>query len=152
MLQNTQSGSQWDGFKHFGHADSDSYYNGLKHDEAPNSLDNGIHHWNDRGEFPPVTLTASSRFQNRHSWRFKVDMHLPFLILTLTSGGIVGRGVLLDYVRYAEKKGIKYDVMSRHQISVAAMKEMAQDQGTELKPGDIFIIRSGTSNKLSNLD
>ncbi|KAK3112637.1 hypothetical protein LTR53_010883 [Teratosphaeriaceae sp. CCFEE 6253] len=98
---NTQSGSQWDGFKA-----SPRYYNGLKHADVPSSLDNGIHHWNDRG-------------------------------------GIVGRGVLLDYVRYAEKKGIKYDVMTRHQIGVAALEEMAAEQGVEFKPGDVLIVRSG---------
>lgn len=96
----------WTGFKHYGHGPSDCYYNGLKHDDVKTSLDNGIHHWNDRG-------------------------------------GIVGRGVLLDYVRYAEKKGIKYDVMTRHQITVDELEEMAKDQGTQLRPGDVFIIRSG---------
>ncbi|KAK4547061.1 hypothetical protein LTR36_001282 [Oleoguttula mirabilis] len=103
---NTQSGSQWDGFKHFGHGPSECYYNGLKHADVPTSLDNGIHHWNDRG-------------------------------------GIVGRGVLLDYVRYAEKKGIEYDVMTRHQITVDILDDMAKDQGVEFKPGDVLIIRSG---------
>ncbi|KAK3116689.1 hypothetical protein LTR53_002665 [Teratosphaeriaceae sp. CCFEE 6253] len=92
--------------QHYGHGASDSYYNGLKHADVPSSLDNGIHHWNDRG-------------------------------------GIVGRGVLLDYVRYAEKKGIKYDVMTRHQIGVAALEEMATEQGVEFKPGDVLIVRSG---------
>jgi len=58
-------------------------------------------------------------------------------------GGIVGRGVLLDYVRYAEKKGIKYEVMTRHQITIEVLDEMAADQGVELKPGDILIVRSG---------
>ncbi|KAK4951212.1 hypothetical protein LTR10_010185 [Elasticomyces elasticus] len=103
---NTQSGSQWDGFKHYGHGASDCYYNGLKHADVMTSTDNGIHHWNDRG-------------------------------------GIVGRGVLLDYVRYAEKKGISYEVMTRHQITVDVLDEIAKEQGTELRPGDIFIVRSG---------
>ena len=103
---NTQSGSQWDGFKHYGHGASDCYYNGLKHDDVAASLDNGIHHWNNRG-------------------------------------GLVGRGILLDYVRYAEKKGIKYEVMTRHQITVEAMEEMAAEQGVEFKPGDFLIVRSG---------
>ncbi|EMC94601.1 hypothetical protein BAUCODRAFT_35833 [Baudoinia panamericana UAMH 10762] len=93
-------------FKHFGDPESGCFYNGQKHREAPESLDNGIHHWNDRG-------------------------------------GIVGRGVLLDYVRYADMKGIKYDVMTRHQISVDALEDMAREQNVELKPGDIFIVRSG---------
>ena len=51
--------------------------------------------------------------------------------------------MLLDYVRYAEKKGIKYDVMTRHQITVDELDEMAKEQGVEMKPGDILIVRSG---------
>lgn len=51
--------------------------------------------------------------------------------------------MLLDYVRYAEKKGIEYEHMTRHQITVDVLDEIAQDQGVQLKPGDIFIIRSG---------
>lgn len=42
---NTQGGSQWDGFKHYGHGASDCYYNGLKHEDVANTTDNGIHHW-----------------------------------------------------------------------------------------------------------
>ncbi|KXL51068.1 MAG: hypothetical protein FE78DRAFT_74794 [Acidomyces sp. 'richmondensis'] len=103
---NTQSGSQWDGLKHHGHIASGLYYNGLKHEDVPKTLDNGIHHWNDRG-------------------------------------GIVGRGVLLDYVRYAERKGIKYDVMTQHTIPIEVLEDMAKDQATELRAGDIFIIRTG---------
>ena len=30
---NTQTGSQWDGFRHWGHQEVGLYYNGLKHDE-----------------------------------------------------------------------------------------------------------------------
>ena len=58
-------------------------------------------------------------------------------------GGIVGRGVLLDYASWAEKKGIQYNPMSRHQIFVKDLDEIAKDQGVELHPGDIMIVRSG---------
>jgi len=33
--------------------------------------------------------------------------------------------------------------MTRHQISVDVLDDIAKDQGVELKPGDIFIVRSG---------
>lgn len=69
-------------------------------------MDNGIHHWNDRG-------------------------------------GLVGRGVLLDYVRYAEKRGIEYEVMSRHQITLEDLEAMAEDEGVTFQPGDILVVRSG---------
>ncbi|KAB8342920.1 hypothetical protein FH972_022517 [Carpinus fangiana] len=58
-------------------------------------------------------------------------------------GGIVGRGVLLDYVAYAERKGIKYDPWTRHEISVDDLKQIVKDEKLELRVGDILIIRSG---------
>lgn len=67
-------------------------------------------------------------------------------------GGIVGRGVLLDYVRYAERKGVKYEVMSKHIISVAALEEMIADEGLELRAGDILLVRSGFTNWYENAD
>jgi len=58
-------------------------------------------------------------------------------------GGIVGRGVLLDYVRYAERHGIEYNAMSRHCITVADLEAIAKEEGVEFKPGDLLIVRSG---------
>jgi len=105
---NTQSGSQWDGFKHYAHQPTGQYYNGQPHASVQHSLDNGIHHWHDRG-------------------------------------GIVGRGVLLDYVRHAAAHHIAYDVMSRHAISAETLDAMAREQNVTLRPGDILIVRSGFS-------
>lgn len=68
---NTQSGSQWDGFKHYPHQASRKFYHGQDSADVPSSTDNGIHHWHRRG-------------------------------------CVVGRGVLVDYARYAEKHGIHY--------------------------------------------
>ena len=59
------------------------------------------------------------------------------------SGGIIGRGVLLDYVSWAEKKGIQYNPMSRHQIFVKDLDEIAKEQGVQFHTGDILIVRSG---------
>ncbi|KAF2665807.1 hypothetical protein BT63DRAFT_463993 [Microthyrium microscopicum] len=58
-------------------------------------------------------------------------------------GGIVGRGVLLDYVAYMAKKGKEFDPMSKHPISLPEIKEMIADQGLELLPGDLLLVRSG---------
>ena len=49
---NTQAGSQWDGFRHWGHQETGLYYNGLKHDEITDPKhfeENGIHNWTKRG-------------------------------------------------------------------------------------------------------
>jgi len=58
-------------------------------------------------------------------------------------GGIVGRGVLLDYVAYADRKGIKYDPMSRHEITVADLDAIIADEKLTLRAGDVLIVRSG---------
>lgn len=58
-------------------------------------------------------------------------------------GGIVGRGVLLDYVDYAERNSIKYSQMSSHAILVKELDEIAKDRGIEFLPGDILLVRVG---------
>jgi kynurenine formamidase len=58
-------------------------------------------------------------------------------------GGIVGRGILLDYVSWAESKGIQYSPVEYHEISVKDLEAVAAAQGTTIRPGDILLIRSG---------
>ncbi|KAF1809940.1 hypothetical protein P152DRAFT_421986 [Eremomyces bilateralis CBS 781.70] len=103
---NTQSGSQWDGLRHYGYSQNGRYYNGVHHDDIPKSSHLGIDYWSKRG-------------------------------------GIVGRGVLIDYCAWAEKKGIQYDPMSRHCIKLDDMKQIAKEQNIEFRQGDILIVRSG---------
>ena len=59
-------------------------------------------------------------------------------------GGIVGRGVLLDYVRWREETGqpvARAD--SAHPITVSELDKVAKHQNVTFKTGDILIIRSG---------
>ena len=60
-------------------------------------------------------------------------------------GGIVGRGVLLDFVRYVATKGIEVDPLSNYGISLTQIKEMIEEEGLTLRQGDILIVRSGLS-------
>lgn len=49
---NTQSGTQWDGFRHFGHIDSKCFYNGAKSTDFVGDNANhrcGINHWATHG-------------------------------------------------------------------------------------------------------
>lgn len=104
---NTQSGSQWDSLKHFGHQKTKMYYNGLSHEEAIKTDTNGIHRWCERG-------------------------------------GIVGRGVFVDWLSWYEKKhGDPPSAVSRHEIPVSELDEVLKYQGTTPRPGDILIVRSG---------
>lgn len=63
-------------------------------------------------------------------------------------GGIVGRGVLVDFVRYAEKRGINYDPLGPYAISLAQIKEILIEEKVEIRQGDILILRCGLSKYL----
>jgi len=58
-------------------------------------------------------------------------------------GGIVGRGVLLDYVAWAEKHNVKYDPLTRYGIPAAHLKELVKEENIVFRSGDILFIRSG---------
>ena len=61
--------------------------------------------------------------------------------------GIVGRGVLLDFHswREAQNPPISYDAFQTGSIPLKYLLATAEAQGTEIKFGDILIIRSGKS-------
>ncbi|KAJ3536863.1 hypothetical protein NM208_g6540 [Fusarium decemcellulare] len=68
----------------------------------------------------------------------------------LRGGGVVGRGILLDYYSWAQGQGIQYSPASTHKISEKDLDEVAAAQGTELLPGDILIVRSGWIHWFNN--
>ena len=59
--------------------------------------------------------------------------------------GIVGRGILLDFHswRLAQDPPIPYEPFKTGSIPLKYLKAVAETQGTEVKFGDILIIRSG---------
>lgn len=61
--------------------------------------------------------------------------------------GICGRGVLLDYVEYAARHGITYSTFSDHSIPVDVLKDIAREQQTEFKFGDILFVRIGVTRE-----
>ncbi|KAJ5715273.1 uncharacterized protein N7483_012454 [Penicillium malachiteum] len=67
------------------------------------------------------------------------------------NGGIVGRGVLLDYASWAEENNIIVDHFSTHAISATTLQTIAAERKTELKRGDIVFIRSGWTKAFSSL-
>ncbi|KAL9062497.1 MAG: hypothetical protein Q9157_008869, partial [Trypethelium eluteriae] len=61
----------------------------------------------------------------------------------MSERGIVGRGILLDYHSWRQDKDIPHDAFKIGSIKLEHLKEVANAQGTEIKHGDILIIRSG---------
>lgn len=114
---NTQSGTQFDGFRHFSHLPSQTFYNHTKEGDivGPNAnLKCSIHHWAEHG--------------------------------------IAGRGVFLDYWKYAKEHGTVYDPFDWYEISHAELVACGKAQGIDIRPtaqggdilpGDILLIRSG---------
>ncbi|KAH8817139.1 hypothetical protein F5884DRAFT_778536 [Xylogone sp. PMI_703] len=103
---NTQSSSQWDGFRHFGFQKEEKFYNGKTREDLETTALNGIQAWVDKG-------------------------------------GIVGRGVLLDYATWAEENSRAVNPFESVSITVEVLNAVAASQGTMFRKGDILFIRSG---------
>ncbi|KAK3935722.1 putative cyclase [Diplogelasinospora grovesii] len=58
-------------------------------------------------------------------------------------GGIVGRGVLLDYAAYCARHNITVDPLASSAIKVDDLQKVADEQGVAFKQGDILFIRGG---------
>lgn len=65
--------------------------------------------------------------------------------------GIAARGVLIDYVSYAEEKGVKVDGLSGTAITLEEVKEIASQCNITFKPGDIFFLRCGMTKTWESL-
>ena len=113
---NTQASSQWDSLVHFAHQSSGLGYNGCR-------------------------ATRDSLMQpfGKHD----EAKALPTLNHWHERGGLVGRGVLLDYRAYAAAHGIEYSCFDNHPITVEDLDAVAKFQKTHLKHGDILLIRTG---------
>lgn len=73
-------------------------------------------------------------------------MHADLLTAVSTAWaekGIVGRGILLDFHRWRLANNIDMDIFEANSIPVKYLKAVAESQGTEIKWGDILIVRVG---------
>ncbi|KAH0841820.1 hypothetical protein FOPE_06970 [Fonsecaea pedrosoi] len=57
--------------------------------------------------------------------------------------GIASRGFLIDYVSYAEQKGISVNGIGGQKITLDDVYEIARQCKIEFRPGDIFFLRCG---------
>ena len=63
----------------------------------------------------------------------------------------MGRGVLLDYARWAESQGLTPEPLTTHKITLSDLNKVAEFQNVTFRPNDILFIRSGYINALSSL-
>ncbi|PPR01159.1 hypothetical protein CVT24_006126 [Panaeolus cyanescens] len=119
---NSQSGSQWDGLRHYGIAEHKVFYNKPK----------------------PC--------KNRHTEYVTQCSCLDNLqppSLDWANHGICGRGVLLDIVAHHTRNGGKlpYDPWTSHPFTVNDLMEVAKAQSVTFRRGDILLLRIGFIQK-----
>jgi len=68
------------------------------------------------------------------------------------NGGIVGRGVLLDWATWARSQDRDPDLLDTTLITVSDLEAVAAAQKVQFRPGDILFIRSGFVDKLASLE
>lgn len=124
---NTQLSSQWDSLVHWHHQPSGRAYNGI--------------------EVTKEGLAATNTGANA----------MPTLDHWHKAGGLVARGVLIDFKEWAEKKAraegktgddAVVDALDGHRITVDEIETVAKDQGVEFRPGDVLIVRTGLTESL----
>ena len=119
---NTQNSSQWDSLCHYQHQPSGLAYNGF----------NPSHD----------TLAAQNSKSNP----------APTLDHWHERGGLVARGVLLDYKAYTEDMGIPFHAFDGTRVKVADLEACALHQGLELEAGDVMIVRLGGTEIIESLE
>lgn len=60
---------------------------------------------------------------------------------------VIGRGVLIDYAAWAEKKGITYSTFSTHQVRLSDIQEIANECNITFQKGDILFVRVGVTRE-----
>ncbi|KAF3760358.1 hypothetical protein M406DRAFT_297135 [Cryphonectria parasitica EP155] len=119
---NTQFSSQWDSLCHMQHQPSGLAYNGTK-----------------------VTLDGLSSPQT------SAENSLPTLDHWHAHGGLVGRGVLIDFKGYMDAQNKPYHCLDGYRITVEDIENVARHQKVEFRHGDILIIRTGVTEIFENL-
>lgn len=144
---NTQSGSQWDGFRHFGHMPLNVFYGGASRASVHDSF----------SDERPQPASPEEWNSDEAIKRNALGIH------HLAQHGICGRGVLLDVFEYLSHHGTEhvkrenypwshwpaygggkaYDPRTGFRITVADLIATAKHQNVTFRRGDILLIRSG---------
>ncbi|KAL0931558.1 uncharacterized protein CTRU02_214293 [Colletotrichum truncatum] len=114
---NSQCSSQWDGFRHYAYQDE-----ALK---------------------PHVPMQLY--YMGRTAKDF-AESSVPNGIQHVSSKGIAGRAVFIDWYAWAQKRGLDVDAFTSYEVPFSQLIDALNDQGISkdvFRPGDIIIIRFG---------
>lgn len=67
------------------------------------------------------------------------------------SGGITGRGVLLDWFAWAQRNGIHLSPFATGAVELSHLKAIIAEHGITFRPGDILFIRIGFTSAYAKL-
>lgn len=126
---NTQLSSQWDSLVHWQHQPSGLAYNGVTVTR----------------EALAAPHTAANEMPTLDHWH--------------AAGGLVARGVLIDFKAWAEARAARDGAkktgddavchpLDGHRITPEQIEAVARDQGVELRPGDVLVLRTGLTEVL----
>ncbi|KAI0117427.1 putative cyclase-domain-containing protein [Daldinia grandis] len=124
---NTQLSSQWDSLVHWHHQPSGLAYNGITVNKETLAA-------------PHTSVNTTPTLDHWHA-----------------AGGLVTRGVLIDYEEWAEKRAktegktgeeAVFNPLDGHRITVEEIEAVAKDQGVEFRQGDVLIVRTGLTEIL----
>ncbi|KAL6704956.1 hypothetical protein ACN47E_007501 [Coniothyrium glycines] len=127
---NTQSSSQWDGFRHFAHPATGCHYNGVASDEIMREAE-AIDVEDDSAAHEP----PRKRRLGIDAWAKR---------------GIVGRGVFLDILDWAQREK-PYDPFTTHHITADDLQACAKAHQVDFRTGDILLVRTGWLHKYNTL-
>lgn len=130
-----EQSSQWDGLRHFSQTvpgqSERVFYGGVTSQEINDRQNDriGMQHWAREGIAGKSSISPAM-------WR------QTYLVL--------GRGVLIDYASWAEKKGIEYTTFSTHQVRLTDILEIAKENNITFQKGDILFVRVGVTKEWDN--
>ncbi|EJD42942.1 hypothetical protein AURDEDRAFT_126090 [Auricularia subglabra TFB-10046 SS5] len=119
---NTQCSSHWDSLCHFLHQPSGLAYNG-------------------------IACPSAEAFTKQTT----EEVEQPTLDHWHARGGLVARGVLIDYKAWADAQGKECPPFAPERITVDELEAVAKHQGVEFRHGDVLVVRTGYTEALTEL-
>ncbi|KAL4886236.1 hypothetical protein BJY04DRAFT_213768 [Aspergillus karnatakaensis] len=133
---NTQTSTQWDGFRHYG--------NLLSYLGADGNREKGEEVYSADNRALPITGNQTHGcYFNGHTLDDLKSSRVLGIDAWANSGGIIGRGILIDYASYAQKHSMPLTPFTTSTIPLSTLLTILTETSTTPRPGDILFVRTG---------